>query len=46
MGVEADEVDFVRSVMARDWVLEYEVRSKIATLRARVVFTDGKPSTR
>ena len=45
VGVEAEEVDFVRSVMARDWVvLEYEVRSKIAALRARVVFTDGDPA--
>ena len=45
VGVEADEVDFVRSVMAREWVvLEYEVRSKFAALRARVVFTDGDPA--
>ena len=44
VGVEAEEVDFVRSAMARDWVvLEYEVRSKFAALRARVVFTDGDP---
>ena len=25
-------------------VLEYEVRAKIDTLRARVVFTDGSPA--
>ena len=45
VGVEAEEVDFVRSVMAKDWVvLEYEVRAKIGTLRARVVFTSGNPA--
>ena len=45
VGVEAEEVRLARGVMARDWVvLEYEVRSKIAALRARVVFTDGDPA--
>ena len=45
VGVEAESAELVRSVMARDWaVLEYEVRAKFATLRARVVFTDGDPA--
>ena len=44
MGVEAESAELVRSVMAREWlVLEYEVRSKFAALRARVIFTDGDP---
>ena len=44
VGVEAESAELVRSVMARDWVvLEYEVKAKFITLRARVVFTDGDP---
>ena len=44
VGVEAESVELARGVMAKDWaVLEYEVRSKIGTLRARVVFASGSP---
>ena len=42
VGVQAEDVKFVRSVMAKDWVvLEHEARAKIAELRARMVFTNG-----
>ncbi|MEM4754820.1 hypothetical protein [Pyrobaculum sp.] len=44
LDVEAEEVELVRSVMAKDWaVLEYEARTKFATLTPRVIFTNGDP---
>mgnify|MGYP001770647497 CR=1 FL=1 len=44
VGMEAEDAELVRGVMAKDWVvLEYEVRAKFTTLRARIVFTDGDP---
>ncbi|AFA38048.1 hypothetical protein Pogu_0021 [Pyrobaculum oguniense TE7] len=45
LGVEAEEVELVRSVMAKEWVvLEYKARTKFATLRPRVIFTKGDPA--
>ena len=45
LGVEAEEVEFVRGLMANDWaVLEYEARTKFAAIRPRVIFTKGDPA--
>ena len=45
LGVEAEEVELVRSVMAKEWViLEYEARTKFAAIRPRVIFTNGDPA--
>nr|WP_181953833.1 hypothetical protein [Pyrobaculum arsenaticum] len=44
-GAEAEEVEFVRSVMGKDWVvLEYEARTRFAALRPRLIFTKGDPA--
>ena len=44
IGVEAESVGLIRGVVAKDWVvLEYEARTKFATLRPHVIFTKGNP---
>ncbi|AFA40185.1 hypothetical protein Pogu_2158 [Pyrobaculum oguniense TE7] len=45
LDAEAEEVELARGVMAKDWaVLEYEAKTKFATLRPRVIFTNGDPA--
>ena len=45
VGLDAEEVEFVRSVISKDWVvLEYEVKTRFTTLRPRLIFPNGDPA--
>ncbi len=43
--LDAEETRLIRGVMTKERaVLEYEVKTKFATLRPRLVFTKGNPA--
>ncbi|AFA39402.1 hypothetical protein Pogu_1375 [Pyrobaculum oguniense TE7] len=45
LDAEAVEVELVRTVMAKEWVvLEYEAKTKFAALGPRLTFTKGDPA--